>query len=211
MTVSSSVDLPTPLRPSTARLPFVRHFERNVVEHHGVAVARAHARAAQAAVHDGFTEVDLAHALVARDLVGRALHQDAPAHHHDDAAGEAEHHVHVVLDEKDGQLARQVRDRVEQRRALVLRHAGGGLVEQQHARARGEGERDFEQALLAVGEFAGLRGSAANLQGIQDPLCLVDGGAEARQAAPPVVRMAVALEHGKRDRLQRARAAGRGC
>ena len=39
-------------------------------------------------------------------------------------------------------------------RALVRRDAGGRLVEQQHARARRQRERDLEQALLAVGELA---------------------------------------------------------
>ena len=60
-----------------------------------------------------------------------------------------------MLDEEHGEVLRKARDRREKLCALVLRHPSGRLVEQQHARARGERERDFEQALLAVGELAG--------------------------------------------------------
>ena len=35
---------------------------------------------------------------------------------------------------------------------LGLGHAGGRLVEQQHARLAGDRERDLQQALLAVGQ-----------------------------------------------------------
>ncbi len=45
-------------------------------------------------------------------------------------------------------------DRLEQLAALAGGHAGGRLVEQQHARARRERQRDLDQALLAVGEVA---------------------------------------------------------
>ena len=93
----------------------------------------------------------------------------------------------------------------EQLGALVLRHAGGRLVEQQHARPRGERERDLEQALLAIGQLA--RQSMEillQIQGSQNRGGLVDLGSEARQAAPPGVRMPLALEHRERDRLERA-------
>src|SRR5262245_37434938 len=74
-------------------------------------------------------EVDLAHALIGGDLLWRTLDQDAPAHHDDDAAGEAEDEVHVVLDEEDGDLLRQAGNGREQLGTLVARHAGCGLVE----------------------------------------------------------------------------------
>ena len=45
-------------------------------------------------------------------------------------------------------------DDAEQHGALVLRNAGGGLVEQQHLRPRRERQRDLEQPLLAVGQGA---------------------------------------------------------
>ena len=46
----------------------------------------------------------------------------------------------------------QRRDRVEDVVPLGLGHAGGRLVEQQHARPAGDRERDLQQALLAVGQ-----------------------------------------------------------
>jgi len=50
-------------------------------------------------------EIDLAHARVGGDLAGRAFEQDASADHHDDAAREPEHEVHVVLDEQHRDIA----------------------------------------------------------------------------------------------------------
>ena len=53
------------------------------------------------------------------------------ADQHRDALGEAEHEVHVVLDEQDRDVARQLRDDAEELGALAGGNAGGGLVEQQ--------------------------------------------------------------------------------
>ena len=88
-----------------------------------------------------------------------------------------EHEVHVVLDEQHRDVLRQVVDRGEQLGALVARHAGGRLVEQQHLGLGRERERDFEQPLLAVGELAGLRGSRRrpSMQRVEDVVGLVDG------------------------------------
>ena len=49
-------------------------------------------------------EIDLAHTRVRSDLGWRALEEKASAHHHDDPAGEAKHHLHVVLDEQHGDV-----------------------------------------------------------------------------------------------------------
>src|SRR5580698_9395123 len=38
---------------------------------------------------------------------------------------------------------------------LRLRHAGGGLIEQQHVRTAGESQRDLKESLLAVGQNRG--------------------------------------------------------
>ena len=94
----------------------LRHLERDAVEHDGVAVAGAHVveheqRLSHDALRHGATrvtrlaEIDLAHARVGGDLLRRAFEQNAPADHHDDAAGEAEHEVHVVLDEQHRDVA----------------------------------------------------------------------------------------------------------
>ncbi len=127
------------------------------------------------------------------------------ADHDDDAAREAEHHVHVVLDEEHRQVAREAFHGGEQGGALVLGHARCRLVEQQHARARGERERDLEQPLLAVGELAGqpVRGFF-QVQRMQNCLRLVDGAAVRGERFPPGFRAAFAFEHRKRDGLERS-------
>src|SRR3989442_13307829 len=134
MMVRSSVLLPTPLRPSIDTLPFCGTSSEmpssTTASPYPARISRSSSM---------FSKIDLAHARIAADFVGRAFDQDPPADHHDDAAGEAEHDVHVVLDEEHGELAREIRDHGEQLGALALRHACGRLVEQQRARARGEG------------------------------------------------------------------------
>src|SRR5215468_1019907 len=149
-------------------------------------------------------EVDLAYPLVRGDLPGRPLHQHAAADHHNDAAREAEHYVHVVLDEEHRDVARETGDRDEERRALVARHTRCRLVEQQHFRPRRERERDLEQPLLAVRELPGrpvaIRGEPERAE---DPVRLVDRVAIRRQTAPPRRRVAVALADRQRHRLER--------
>src|SRR5205809_403684 len=200
--VSSSVDLPTPLRPSTARLPF---FGTSSEMPSSTTASPYPARTSRSSSMLGLSEIDLAHARIAPDFVGRAFDQDAAADHDDDAAREAEHHIHVVLDEQHRELAGQARDHGEELRALVLRHTGRGLIQEQHARPGGERERDLEQALLAVGELA--RRAVRRLgeaQRMQYAVRFLDRLRVAGETPPPVVRVALALQHGERDRLERA-------
>src|SRR3989442_7105606 len=131
MMVRSSVLLPTPLRPRMATLPFCGTASETPSSTMASPYPARMSRSSSI-----FPEIHLAHARIEADLVGRAFDQDPPADHHDDAAGEAEHHVHVVLDEEHGELAREIRDHGEELGALALRHAGGRLIQQQHARAR---------------------------------------------------------------------------
>ena len=49
-------------------------------------------------------EIDLAHARIGGDFLRRALREHGAADQHDDVGGEAEHDVHVVLDEQQGQI-----------------------------------------------------------------------------------------------------------
>ena len=119
----------------------------------------------------------------------RALHQHPAADHHDDARGEAEHQLHVVLDEQHGDVAREAGDGGEQFRALLARHAGRRLVEQQHLRPGRQRQRDFEKALLAVGQFA--RRAVANraeLQRGENVVSLVDLVAVGVELPPPDAR-----------------------
>ena len=52
-------------------------------------------------------EVDLLHARIARDLGRRAFGEELAPDHDGDALGEAKYQIHVVLDEKHGDIARQ--------------------------------------------------------------------------------------------------------
>ena len=60
-----------------------------------------------------------------------------------------------MLDQEHGDVARQGGDGGENVVALAFGNAGGGLVEQQHARLGGDRDRDLEQALLAIGQGRG--------------------------------------------------------
>src|SRR5690349_25071218 len=99
-------------------------------------------------------EVDLLHGLVLADGRGRAFGEDLAVVEAGDVIDEPERELHVVLDQDERQLARQRADQLGHGRALGGREAGGGLVEEQQARAPGERERELELALLAVGERA---------------------------------------------------------
>ncbi len=60
-----------------------------------------------------------------------------------------------MLDQEHRDLAWKRGDGFDELRSLGLGNAGGRLVEEQHARAARESERDLEKALLAVGEAPG--------------------------------------------------------
>src|SRR2546421_6113738 len=118
MMVRSSVLLPTPLRPRIATLAFCDTLSEMPSSTTASPYPDRISRSSSI-----FPEVDLAHARVMGDFVRRAFDQDAPAHHHDDAARETKHHVHVVLDEEHRQLAGEARNHREELGALILGHA----------------------------------------------------------------------------------------
>ena len=97
--------------PEHGQAALLGNLERHAVEHDRVAIAGAHVARARAAAQPWMrpAEIDLAHARVGRDLLRRALDQNLAPHHDDDARGEAEHDVHVVLDEQHGDVLRQAR------------------------------------------------------------------------------------------------------
>ena len=66
---------------------------------------------------------------------------------------EAEHEVHVVVDDQHADVLRQRRHRVEDDVAFRARHAGGGLVEQQHLGFEPERDRELDQPLAPIGQF----------------------------------------------------------
>ena len=59
-----------------------------------------------------------------------------------------------MLDDQDGDVGVERGHHVENEMAFRRRHAGGRLVEQQHARLLRERDGDFDQALAAIGQFA---------------------------------------------------------
>jgi hypothetical protein len=67
------------------------------------------------------------------------------------------HGVHVVLDQHDSVIARQIAQQHDGALRLFGAHAGERLVEQQEIGAARDQHGDFELALLAARELAGNR------------------------------------------------------
>ena len=91
---------------------------------------------------------------------------------------------------------------------LVFRHAGRRLVEQQHARPAGDGDRDLQQPLLAIGQH---RGAFLDDVGEVKTLEDFDGfGHQVRPAAddaPPVEALAAPFGDRQTDGLERRQVA----
>src|SRR5882672_11206082 len=108
--VTSSVVLPTPLRPSSARLSpsrSVNEMSSSTTEAPYPAVTPSSAsRSAMLRL----AEIDLLDARIPGDLLRRAFRQHLATDEYGDAFGEAEHEIHVVLDEQHGHIPRQLRD-----------------------------------------------------------------------------------------------------
>src|SRR5688572_26196555 len=104
MMVARSVVFPTPFLPSTASDPRSGS-SRSTSSSTTVSPypARTLARLSMS-----LAQVDVVHALVARDLVRRALDQHRALHQHRDAVGEAEDQLHVVLDDQDRDVRGQL-------------------------------------------------------------------------------------------------------
>ena len=83
--------------------------------------------------------------------------------------------MHVVLDEKQCEIAGKPGHRLENIAAFFLRHARRRLVEQQDFRLRGERQCDFQKALTPVGQFArDLVAAVAEPQPHQDVVRFLD-------------------------------------
>ena len=103
-----------------------------------------------------YAEVRLDDPPVGAHLGGPALGDRLAVVEDHDAVGDVHHHVHVVLDEHDGEApGAQLGDEPHDVLALLAVHPGGRLVEQQHLRLGCERLRNLEQALVAVGELLG--------------------------------------------------------
>src|SRR5689334_12970924 len=98
------------------------------------------------------SEVGLDHARVRLHFARRALDQAQAMIHDEHALRHVHHQVHVVLDHDDGDVSFLVDVLQSLQKKLHLRavQAGGGLVQHEQLRPRGERPGDFEHALLAV-------------------------------------------------------------
>jgi hypothetical protein len=107
------------------------------------------------AVLNGLRRVGDLHLAVRADRLGRVARDHLAVDHHGDAVGDAEHRVHVVLDQQHRVGALERAEQLEHAAGLLGAHAGERLVEQQRTRARRQAHRDLELALAAVAERAG--------------------------------------------------------
>ena len=82
-----------------------------------------------------------------------------------DAVGEAERHVHVVLDHDQRDLAGQAGDHPREALPFARREAGARLVEEQHLRLRIQRKRELEHQNLRLD---------ATVNNISQGLCMYD-------------------------------------
>src|ERR1035437_9952982 len=77
---------------------------------------------------------------------------------HDDALADAHDDLHVVFDNEDGEVEAGADglDGVHEVAFFGGVHAGGGLIQEEDFGAGGQGAGDFQAALVAIGEAAGL-------------------------------------------------------
>ena len=122
-------------------------------------------------------------------------------------SAELHHHLHVVLDDQDGEILGDAAHQFHGLVRLGRAHAGGRLVEAQQARLGGERDADLEIALLAVrqigGQFVGLAEQADGVQrrfrllvdvgegAVVRRSCSSRGGATARRCARFPARVAL--------------------
>ena len=119
-------------------------------------------------------------------------------------SAKAEDEVHVVLDEQHRDVPRQGRHRGEQFVPFRLRHAGGRLVEQQHARAAGEGDGDLEKPLLAVRQVRrSLVEHVREIEACRDVGDVADDRILAPGDTPPIPTAAQSLGHSEPQGFRR--------
>ena len=93
--------------------------------------------------------------MLARIASGRPFGEHGALGHHRHPVGDGEHEIHVMLDEQQRMLARQVLQQRRHALRFFWSHAGQRLVEQQNLRIARQRHGDLELALLAVRQRAG--------------------------------------------------------
>src|SRR3954452_11535426 len=128
-----SVVLPVPLRPSSAST-WPSASESDMPE--STTASPYPARKPLMARRSGIgrlAEIDRLDLGIARHFFRRAFDQHGAIDQDRNPVGEREYQVHVVLNQQHRDIPRQGADRRQDIVALALGHAGGRLVEQQHA------------------------------------------------------------------------------
>ena len=100
----------------------------------------------------GLPEVCLDHPVVLSHLLVVALGEDAAGLQHRHDVGERPDDVHVVVDEDDGAALGDLLDQGDGAVDVLDAHPGGGLVEEEELRVEGQGDGQFQRALLPVCE-----------------------------------------------------------
>src|ERR1700747_1215710 len=100
MMVRNNVDLPTPLRPRTARLPFSGSSKPTLSSTtESPYPARMSRIASSGSAMVCLAQINHAHPLIVGDLRGRSFDQDRARDHHDKTGREPKPQLHIVLDE----------------------------------------------------------------------------------------------------------------
>ena len=99
-------------------------------------------------------EVGFQHERVQLDLIRCSFGDSLSKIEHRDALAQVHDHVHVMLDQDDGQLHTLVDppDQLDQLERFLRIHAGRRLVEQEESGLQGERSRHFKLALKTVGQ-----------------------------------------------------------
>src|SRR5882724_13100032 len=129
-----SVVLPVPLRPSSASTwpsPSASDMPDSTTA--SPYPARKPLMARSSDIDGLLAEIDRLDLGIARHLVRRAFDQHGTVDQHRNPVGKGEHQIHIVLDQQYRDVARQGGDGRQNIVALALGHAGGGLIQQQHA------------------------------------------------------------------------------
>src|SRR5262245_42940866 len=131
------------------------------------------------------TKISLDHSRIALHLLRRSLGDLLPEVQHRDDSRELHDQRHLVLDQQDRDA--EPVDMLDQRlelEGLLGVHARGRLVEQQQAGTVGDGARDLEPALLAVGKLhGGLVGPRREPDQLEDLGRALAGGSVTARAA----------------------------
>src|SRR6185437_959549 len=148
----SVVVLPAPLRPSsvtTSPCCTSKVTPCKMCDSPYQACTSASDKSAARASSMADTQIGFAHFRIFRNHIVVTLGQNATAGKHGDAVAQVRHHREIVLDHQhraiDGDALNQRTDAVD----ILVRHASGRLVEQQHFRIERQSRGDLQGALAA--------------------------------------------------------------